>query len=199
MKIYIDESGDLGSNGSKFFLIALVITNDNLPLKRISKKIRNRKLNKKMKNTPEIKANKSTEEIKKFALSKLAELDIGIYCTVLDKKNMYINPTITKNQEYIDLIVRTLGRIPLNENNLEIILDKSLSKKERKNLNEKLEKEVKQYKSFANIDIFHIDSRTSGELQAIDFIPWAILRKYEQKETCYYNLIKSKIISEEII
>ncbi|KKR56793.1 MAG: hypothetical protein UT95_C0034G0001, partial [Candidatus Curtissbacteria bacterium GW2011_GWB1_40_28] len=33
-------------------------------------------------------------------------------------------------------------------------------------------------------------------LQAVDFISWAIFRKYEQEDDSYYNLIKSKIIEE---
>ena len=33
-------------------------------------------------------------------------------------------------------------------------------------------------------------------LQAVDFVSWAIFRKYEYGDDSYYNLIKSKIVEE---
>ncbi len=36
-------------------------------------------------------------------------------------------------------------------------------------------------------------------LQAVDFISWAIFRKYEINDYDYYNIIKEKIISENFL
>ena len=33
-------------------------------------------------------------------------------------------------------------------------------------------------------------------LQAVDFVSWAIFRKYEYKDDTYYNLIRGKIVEE---
>lgn len=33
-------------------------------------------------------------------------------------------------------------------------------------------------------------------LQAVDFVSWAIFRKYEYSDDSYYNLIKNKIVEE---
>ena len=33
-------------------------------------------------------------------------------------------------------------------------------------------------------------------LQAVDFVSWAIFRKYEYGDDSYYNLIKNKIVEE---
>lgn len=36
-------------------------------------------------------------------------------------------------------------------------------------------------------------------LQAADFISWAIFRKYEQNDYEYYELIKNKIVEENLL
>jgi hypothetical protein len=33
-------------------------------------------------------------------------------------------------------------------------------------------------------------------LQVVDFVSWAIFRKYEKKDRGYYNIIKKKIVEE---
>ena len=47
-----------------------------------------------------------------------------------------------------------------------------------------------------NIDI-HIKTPSEEKtLQAVDFISWAIFRKYEYQDDSYYNIIRSKIVEE---
>lgn len=48
------------------------------------------------------------------------------------------------------------------------------------------------------IDV-NIQIKTPSEekaLQAVDFVRWAIFRKYEYGDDSYYNLIKNKIVEE---
>ena len=45
----------------------------------------------------------------------------------------------------------------------------------------------------------HIEIKTPFEdkaLQAVDFISWAIFRKYEYRDESYYEIIKKKIVEE---
>jgi hypothetical protein len=42
-------------------------------------------------------------------------------------------------------------------------------------------------------------SHESKAIQAVDFISWAIFRKYEKGDYEYYELIKSKIIEESLL
>lgn len=42
-------------------------------------------------------------------------------------------------------------------------------------------------------------SHTEKCLQAVDFISWAIFRKYEQSDYEYYEIIKNKIIGESLL
>ena len=46
------------------------------------------------------------------------------------------------------------------------------------------------------VDIFIKTPAEEKALQAVDFVSWAIFRKYEFKDETYYNLIKGRIIEE---
>jgi len=68
--VYIDESGDLGREGSKFFVVVAVVVNHPKVLSRIMKRLRERKLRKKLRQLPEIKANKSDKKTREFVVVK---------------------------------------------------------------------------------------------------------------------------------
>jgi len=36
-------------------------------------------------------------------------------------------------------------------------------------------------------------------LQAVDFVSWAIFRKYERNDYEYYDVIKDKIVEEKLL
>ncbi|MBU0546279.1 DUF3800 domain-containing protein [Patescibacteria group bacterium] len=42
-------------------------------------------------------------------------------------------------------------------------------------------------------------SHTEKCLQAVDFISWAIFRKYEQSDYEYYEIIKNSIVEENLL
>jgi hypothetical protein len=43
------------------------------------------------------------------------------------------------------------------------------------------------------------DSTSIKELQAVDFIAWALYQKYEHNDVSFYKMISSLIIEEEIV
>jgi hypothetical protein len=43
------------------------------------------------------------------------------------------------------------------------------------------------------------DSISIKELQAVDFIAWALYQKYEHNDVSFYKMISSLIIEEEIV
>lgn len=77
--IFIDESGDLGKFGSKYFTIAAVSVDEPKNLSRIIKKLRQRKLKKSIKKLPEIKANNSDRVIREYVLKKVGNIDCKIF------------------------------------------------------------------------------------------------------------------------
>jgi hypothetical protein len=88
--LYIDESGDLGLKGSKYFMIVALFVNDYKPLDRIIKNMRRNKFKKELSKANEIKGNKSSFEVKVHMLNKLNQVkNSQIFCAVLNKR--YLN------------------------------------------------------------------------------------------------------------
>ena len=96
MKIYIDESGDIGfsERSSPYFVIAALIVHDPLAIRRCFAKIRRNKLKKKYKDLPEFKFNNSGPEIKKRILACIATADVDIAYCVLPERTGLLTPAI---------------------------------------------------------------------------------------------------------
>ena len=66
-----------------------------------------------------------------------------------------------------------------------------------------LKKGIKEYIRSRNLalryDIFHHASASSANLQIVDYISWAIFRKYERGEDRYYNQVKAYVLDEDIM
>jgi len=86
--VFVDESGDLGLHGSKFFSVACVIVEDPKTLGRIIKKTRERVLKKPLKKLPELKANNSNPKVREYILKKIKESNCKIYGLVVDKSKI---------------------------------------------------------------------------------------------------------------
>ncbi len=48
------------------------------------------------------------------------------------------------------------------------------------------------------LDIFHDDSQHNKPIQAVDLFAWGIYRKYEEGDTQWYEVFRSKIVYEQI-
>src|SRR3989344_796545 len=83
--IFIDESGDLGKHGLRYFVIAALCTINPKPIYNSIKRIRERKLKKKIKVLSEIKANNSDDIIRNFILNKLANSNCEFHIIAVDK------------------------------------------------------------------------------------------------------------------
>ena len=58
---------------------------------------------------------------------------------------------------------------------------------------------IKERKLAIRYDIFHHCSASSSNLQVVDYISWAIFRKYEHKDGSYYNNIQKYLFDEELM
>lgn len=132
MKIYIDESGDLGftERSSPYFVIAALIVHDPLAIRRCFAKVRRNKLKKKYKELPEFKFNNSGPVIKKRILACIASADVDIAYSVLRKEQVYLhlrsNHQIVYNYLTASLISHIIQRFH-DGSRVEITVDKSLN------------------------------------------------------------------------
>ena len=84
--LIIDESGDLGKHGSKYFIILGILIKEEKKLGKIIKTLRRNQFKKKLANVREIKGITCSAKILKQILRKVNKLDAEIYCVIWDKK-----------------------------------------------------------------------------------------------------------------
>lgn len=203
MKIFIDESGDLGftERSSEFFVVAALIVCDSLPIHRCFKKIRQNTLKKKFKDLPEFKFNNSGKAIKQRILKCIVKSEGDIAYCVLRKNQVYPHlrdkHAIVYNYLIGSLVSRIIQQILVSDD-VEILVDKSLNGIQREAFDQYL-----VYKTFEKnydtsfelpvITINHVDSCTDPCIQAVDFIAGALHYYYRNDDDTYYQIIDERI------
>jgi len=193
--MYIDESGDLGEHGTKYFTIAGIIVDNPVTLSRIIKKLRKTKLKKKIKELPEIKANNSNNRVKEFILRKLSQSDCKIIAIVINKKDIKKYLFDAKEKLYNYLCGILVNKIGIEVDNLQIIIDqKHTNSLLREDLSNYLKNKICSTNNNLKLEVHHKISQSLNELQVVDFVAWSINRKFNVDDDYYFNIIKDKII-----
>ena len=206
VKIFLDESGDLGFNegSSKWLILIILLTENHRRIEKEVKKV-HKGLRRKYKNIRELHAYNSNSITKRRLLKNLAEQnDCQVLCIVLNKERVYIYLQNQKNYLYnwttnilLDRLY-TKNIIQIKED-IEIYIDqKETNKFLRDNFEKYLRENLLKWKN-DRINIQIKPSHTEKCLQAVDFISWAIFRKYEMGDYSYYEIIKEKIIEENLL
>ena len=206
--IFLDESGDLGFNfnkksTSKFFVITFLFTNNKRPIEKAVRDMYSGPIRIK-RNRGVLHATKERPVIRKRLLKALNEKDCYVMAIYLDKAKVY---TRLKNEKqvlynYVTNIlldrVFTKSRV-LDNGKITLIASR---RETNKFLNENFRNYINsQIKNRHKRELLIEIKAPSDEkcLQAVDFVSWAIFRKYERGETSYYNLIKRKIVEENAL
>lgn len=192
--LFMDESGDLGKLGSSYFTVVVVLVHDANELARIIKRVRERKLKKKLRQLNEVKANNSNEMIRRYVLNEINKTGCSISALVVLKEKVKDDLFFHKDKLYNYLCGLLLEQITLNVDIVDITIDKRESNRLlRDDFNQYIERKIKSKGKNITVRIKHLESHASNELQAVDFVAWAVHRKFSQEDDSYYNLIKSKI------
>ena len=128
--VYIDESGDLGKNGSKFLVLSALIIENPQELDRIIKNMRRNKFKKELKNASEIKANKSSHNVISYILEKLNEAkNIKVLYVILEKKRL-ISEYLKNNKDklYNYVAGKLAKQLLMHECHIEIRIDRRYGK-----------------------------------------------------------------------
>lgn len=200
--IFLDESGDLGFklSSSKWFILTIVFTDNHRQIEKTIKKVR-AQLKKKHKRVAELHAYHSQESTRIKLLEYLAKEDLKILCIILNKKRVHTDLQNQKNYLYnytANILLDRLynKKIIDTDQPIDLYLDqKETNKFLKKNFENYLRYNLTK-KGQKKITINIKPSHTEKCLQAVDFISWAIFRKYELGDKKYYNIIKEKIIGE---
>lgn len=206
MYIFLDESGDLGfsKKSSKWFLFTLIIIEDKRSLERVVKKVW-KSLYKKHKHVGELHAFHEKEMTRKKMLRMLNEIkDVQVMTVVLNKEKVHISLREQKNILYnyvANILLEKIHKTPNfnNEQIIELVVDRKDTKKSlRKNFIEYLTASIKG-RGVKDCKIELHSSHDNKSLQAVDFVSWAIFRKYEYADFEYYEIIKDKIFEEYVL
>ena len=196
--VYIDESGDLGKYGSKYFTIAAVMVENPLILKRIIKRVKEKKLKKKIKDLPELKANKSDRITREYILNYVSKTACSIISIVVEKNNV-IDPLFNvKNKLYNYLCGILMDKINTDVYKLIITIDKKHTNTLiREDFDRYIKKKLLLKNKKLKLEIYQKNSHLSNELQIVDFVSWAINRKFNSKDDYYFRFIENKVINKE--
>ena len=204
--IFLDESGDLGFNNrsSRWFILTIVFANNHRKIEKCVKKV-HRGLRKKYKRVSELHAYHSDSVTKKRILKLLASTeDLKILCIILNKKKVYTDLRNQKAYLYNYTANILLDRL----HNKKILKDGEMilicidQRETNKFLKKNFENYLKNNLTGKIDNYFEIKikaSQTEKCLQAVDFISWSIFRKYERNDYEYYEIIKNKIIEENLL
>ncbi len=201
MKIYLDESGDLGfgSRASKYFVLAALLVRDPPQIKKCFTKVRRQKLPKKYKKIPELKFHNSSSTIKRRILERIADTDIAY--AVLRKhqvrKSLRDKQPIIYNYVSGSLLSKIVTEYRL-KGTVNVFVDKSLYGLQRDSFDQYLTWRALMSDHTGELDIkppkiVHADSKQDPCIQAADFVAGAIHCKYRDKKDVYYQKIKSRV------
>lgn len=203
--IFMDESGDLGfsKSSSKWFMFTLAITNDKRALDRVVKKIW-KPLKQRHKKLGELHAYHANAVTRTRILQKLSELDdLKVLCIILNKQKVYVDLQNQKNYLYNYTANILLDRLHkkgvIDDGSIELYIDRKDTKKSlAENFVNYLESSMVKRNGKRMKVALHA-SYENRSIQAVDFVSWAIFRKYEQNDYEYYDLIKDKIVDERLL
>ena len=211
-KMYVDESGDLGGDSSKYLVLTAVCIENNKKVTKIIKRTK-KKLSKiksgvnwLRKNKGELKFAKFPNlKLKKELIENISKLDIDITCLVIEKNKSQLFYEEKRNILFMMLEnhIEKKHKFPFKAvlDNDFLCLKKRgylfLRSYEELDENKKVIENSSQvvFSEFIDgnenfIKIYETDSKTNYGLQLADFISGAIFREYELGDKTFTNIIR---------
>ena len=187
--IFIDESGDLGDKGSKYFIIAAIVVKDYRTLENLINKTR-RIYKKEIGKSNEIKGFNTNPKVKKSILKKLKQKNFKVFIIVFNKKYKYKINYDNDNNKLYDILSSHLAKIININDSTHIFIDKAKNKKNKMEDFNKLFKDNLNSKGYP-IFIDHVDSKKHKGIQIAHLISWSVYQFFENDNDEYFNLIKN--------
>lgn len=199
IEYFCDESGDLGINGSKYFVITVLEVKSQKDYKKVENIIsrsRKNKFKNELRYHDEIKAYKSSKKLKFHLLNKLNNTNVKFHSIIMDKEN-YKNSLILKSKKpfklYQRMILELLFRINV-ENRFTLTIDKFLFKRKIKSFNENIINNLNT--SNDNIKVYHNHSQKIKGLQIADLVAWSTFQYFEKGNPEYIKKLNNHQVFE---
>lgn len=198
LRIYIDESGDLGNRGSSFFVMAAVVFLNDSATKRGSRLVR--KMRKKME-VEELKSSRMSFSERQELLNRLMIIeDIELFYFIAEKSRV----SLLQNNYLANLIYNYFAKLLVDEifarynEKMRIIFDARTTKVQSMNsLKDYLL--INAYANFAKksdeVEIEQEDSRLVNNLQLADLVSGTVYQAYTRKKRHFLDILRRKICS----
>lgn len=216
--IFVDEAGDMdfSPKGSKYYMFNFLVKTRPFQLHEYIANYRyeliERNLDPLVKDILDIEKFHACEDNRYIRrrmfeiIGTFAKEAVQVYAYILEKSK--VNPDKRKENHifFADNLAYAITQLldKININRDFIIITDSLpvkSKKERQvgALKKGIKAYLKANKLGSRYTIHHHCSASSSNLQIIDYVGWAIYRKYEHGDPSYYELIKWYLLEEEVM
>ncbi|NOR57989.1 MAG: hypothetical protein GQ474_05650 [Sulfurimonas sp.] len=216
--IFVDESGDMNfsAGGSQYYMFHFLIKKRPFTLHEHISSYRYELLEKNLDplsgnrlNIEYFHACNDNKHIKNELFNIISTFDknsVEVYSYILEKDKVHPDKRKTNEVFYIDNLTYSISKLleKIKIDGKFIIITDRLPvnrnvRKQEKALKAGITEYVKANKLDLRYDIFHHSSASSANLQIIDYIGWAIFRKYTLKDDKYYEKIKHCILEEEVV
>jgi len=216
--IFVDEAGDMdfSKNGSRHYMFTFLVKKRPFKLHDYLSSYRydllEKNLDPLMRAKLDIEAFHATDDNKYVRrevfniISTFEQEEIKVYTYILEKPKVAPPKREDRDVFYIEnlkyAIRRLLDKLNITKNFI-IITDRLPLKQNKKKQVKALKEGIKHYITDNALqiryDIFHHCSASSVNLQVVDYISWAIFRKWERGDSEFYDKIKKYIIEEEVM
>ncbi|MDO8524657.1 MAG: DUF3800 domain-containing protein [bacterium] len=196
ISILIDESGTLPDPKNKVIIMAAVGVNTQEVLLSVLKKARkSMACDKKEKVISEVKFYKAGERTKTVYLKELSLADVNIFALIIEKNNQSIKDTPDNFALLAYILLKECLVFYQDIKIKEVIFDKHFQQKDDLiKFNETLLELLGE-----PFILKHLSSVDNPEINSADMVAGSLLWKYTGKNEKFYNLIKDKIISEQLL
>ncbi len=208
MIIYLDESGDLGfdfqtKNPSKYFVITLLACSGKPAtdaLKVAVKRTLKNKLNhkKSKRKIQELHATHLSFAFKSYFYRQIKNFDWQIYTVALNKQRVFdhLQNKVGRKKLYNYIANFIIEKVifPADTSTVTLVVDKCKNKEDIEDFNQYLANQLEgELPLDVPLNVYHEDSMNSFGLQVVDLFCWGVFRKYERKDTQWYDIYSKQI------
>lgn len=199
MLVFIDDSGDPGfkieKGSSKFFVISMVIFDDDLEAEKTAVKIKELKRELKFSDDVEFKFCNSRKEVRERFLTVISSSNFRVRSLIVDKEKIYSEELKNNRKSFYGYFIKTaLEHSSKTIKNARIKIDGSGDRIFRKSFLSYLKRELTDKKIMNNCKL--MDSKKNVLIQMVDMVAGATRRSCEKKDISCRNVIKKHIENE---
>jgi hypothetical protein len=198
MLVFIDDSGDPGfkieKGSSQFFVIALIIFDDELEAEKMAVAIKELKRKLHFSDSSEFKYYKSRPSVRLDFLSTIRQFHFRVRAITVNKDLIYSRELQNKKEAFYAYFIKSVIKCSNGTLvNAKIKIDGSGGREFRQQFQVYLRKELNSgdFKIMKNCKF--VDSKSNVLIQAADMVAGAVRRKYEKEENEPLSLLGAHI------